>query len=56
MKLDSQPTAFIFPGQGSQAVGMGKDLASAYEVAQKTFEEANDILHSSFSKFNVGWT
>jgi len=50
MKLDSKTTAFVFPGQGSQAVGMGKDLASAYEVARKTFEEADGILHLPFSK------
>jgi len=29
--------AFLFPGQGSQAVGMGKDLASRYAVARETF-------------------
>lgn len=50
MKLNSSNTAFIFPGQGSQVVGMGKDLASAYEVARQTFREADDILHSPFSK------
>jgi [acyl-carrier-protein] S-malonyltransferase len=50
MKLDSSSTAFVFPGQGSQAVGMGKDLASTYDVAQKTFEEADSILGISFSK------
>src|SRR6202142_3899075 len=50
MKLDSQNTVFVFPGQGSQVVGMGKDLALAYDVARKIFEEADDILHSSFSK------
>lgn len=37
-------TAFLFPGQGSQAMGMGKDLCAAYPVAQQTFEEAGEIL------------
>jgi [acyl-carrier-protein] S-malonyltransferase len=37
-------TAFLFPGQGSQSVGMGRDLASTFSVARRTFEEANDAL------------
>ena len=37
-------TAFLFPGQGSQSAGMGRDLASTYPVARRTFEEANDAL------------
>ena len=36
--------ALLFPGQGSQAVGMGKDLAEKYPVAQQTFDEADDAL------------
>jgi [acyl-carrier-protein] S-malonyltransferase len=36
--------ALLFPGQGSQAVGMGKDLADKYPVARRTFEEADDAL------------
>jgi [acyl-carrier-protein] S-malonyltransferase len=36
--------ALLFPGQGSQAVGMGKDLAEKYPVARSTFEEADDAL------------
>lgn len=36
--------AFIFPGQGSQHAGMGKDLADNFAVARQTFEEANDAL------------
>jgi [acyl-carrier-protein] S-malonyltransferase len=36
--------AFLFPGQGSQAVGMGKDLAEKYPAARQTFDEADDAL------------
>jgi [acyl-carrier-protein] S-malonyltransferase len=37
-------TAFLFPGQGSQTVGMGRDLAKAFPIARRTFEEANEAL------------
>jgi [acyl-carrier-protein] S-malonyltransferase len=37
-------TAFLFPGQGSQSVGMGRALADAFPIARQTFEEANDAL------------
>jgi [acyl-carrier-protein] S-malonyltransferase len=36
--------AYVFPGQGSQAVGMGKDLADNFAVAKQVFEEADDAL------------
>lgn len=41
---------FLFPGQGSQFVGMGRDLAEKFPVAQQTFEEADDTLGFSLSK------
>ena len=50
MKLNLQTTAFIFPGQGSQTVGMGKDLAAQYPIVKQTFEEADSILSFSLSK------
>jgi [acyl-carrier-protein] S-malonyltransferase len=42
--------AFLFPGQGSQAVGMGKDLADLHNVARQTFEEADDALGYKLSQ------
>ena len=36
--------ALVFPGQGSQAVGMGVDLAESFSVARETFEEVNESL------------
>ncbi len=42
--------AFLFPGQGSQAVGMGKELFDHFKVAREVFEEADDTLHFSISK------
>ncbi|WP_028880288.1 ACP S-malonyltransferase [Terasakiella pusilla] len=42
--------AFVFPGQGSQAVGMGKDLAEAFSVAREVFEEVDEALSQNLSK------
>jgi len=42
--------ALIFPGQGSQLVGMGKDLAGKYPVARQTFEEADEALGYKLSQ------
>jgi [acyl-carrier-protein] S-malonyltransferase len=42
--------AFIFPGQGSQAVGMGRDLAAAFAAARAVFEEVDEVLKQKLSK------
>ena len=42
--------AFVFPGQGSQFQGMGKDLANQHQVAAKLFAQANDILGFSLTE------
>lgn len=42
--------AYIFPGQGSQYVGMGKDIFSEYRVAREFFEKADDVLGFSLSR------
>lgn len=50
MKLDPRTTAFVFPGQGSQTIGMGRELAAVYPQAEQTFEEADDILGFPLSR------
>ena len=42
--------AFTFPGQGSQAVGMGQELSEKYPVARRTFEEADQALGYKLSQ------
>ena len=53
MNLDPKTTAFLFPGQGSQAVGMGKELAETYPIAKQIFDEADAIL--GFPLSNLMW-
>jgi [acyl-carrier-protein] S-malonyltransferase len=43
-------TAFVFPGQASQYVGMGQDLVQAYPAARAVFEQADEVLGLSLSK------
>jgi [acyl-carrier-protein] S-malonyltransferase len=47
--LQQANTAFLFPGQGSQTLGMGKALSERYRVARQTFEEADDLLGFNIS-------
>jgi len=42
--------AFVFPGQGSQAVGMGRDLAAAFATAREVFEEVDEALGQNLSR------
>jgi [acyl-carrier-protein] S-malonyltransferase len=42
--------AFVFPGQGSQAPGMGRDLADAFPIARETFQEVDDALGQKLSR------
>lgn len=45
--------ALLFPGQGAQHVGMGRDLAGEFDVARETFEEADDVLDLPLSR--IAW-
>lgn len=47
-------SAFVFPGQGSQYAGMGKDLADNFKIAAETFAEADDALGFKLSELCFG--
>lgn len=50
MNLIPEETVFVFPGQGSQSVGMGKALAEAFPLARETFAEADELLGFPLSR------
>jgi len=53
MDLDQNRTAFIFPGQGSQSVGMGAELVNSYPIARQVFDEADALL--GFPLSQLAW-
>jgi [acyl-carrier-protein] S-malonyltransferase len=46
----TEKIAFVFPGQGSQEVGMGRALAETYPSARQIFDQADEILGFSLSR------
>jgi [acyl-carrier-protein] S-malonyltransferase len=50
MPINPAASALLFPGQGSQSVGMGRDLAASFSVARGVFDEADSILGFSLTK------
>ncbi len=53
MNLEPQHTAFLFPGQGSQAVGMGRELAEVFPSAREVFDQADSLL--GFPLARLAW-
>ena len=49
MELDPKTTACVFPGQGSQVGGMGRELAAQFPVAKQVFDRADQVLGFSLS-------
>src|SRR5712671_3871734 len=50
MSDSNNSLAFLFPGQGSQTIGMGKDLVEKFPIARQTFEEADEALGCNLSQ------
>ncbi|PIW64359.1 MAG: malonyl CoA-acyl carrier protein transacylase, partial [Candidatus Omnitrophica bacterium CG12_big_fil_rev_8_21_14_0_65_50_5] len=52
MSFENEKTGFLFPGQGAQSVGMGKDLYEAFAAARKIYDRADEVLGFSISKLS----
>src|ERR1700736_5581570 len=50
LSITNGPIAFLFPGQGSQVIGIGKELVEKYPIARQTFEEADEALGYKLSQ------
>ncbi len=50
MSIKKQQIAFLFPGQGAQYAGMGKDFYDNFPIAKETFDEADEFLATRFSQ------
>ncbi|MBM3184374.1 MAG: ACP S-malonyltransferase, partial [Chlamydiae bacterium] len=48
--MKNKKIAFVFPGQGAQYPGMGKEFAASFSIAKETFEEADEILRENLSR------
>lgn len=49
-KKGKEMKAFLFPGQGSQSIGMGRDVYDAFRPARDVFDEVDEVLHQKLSK------
>jgi [acyl-carrier-protein] S-malonyltransferase len=53
MSINPLHTAFVFPGQGSQSIGMGKELATRFPIAAQVFSQADELL--GFKLSDICW-